>query len=71
MLFKQLGSESYQLMKTAEDCIKRFLKGMEIEGKPIETDVVHNAMRPTLLKMGDYRLCFLIVDKKCKMKTCV
>ncbi|CAK8696388.1 unnamed protein product [Clavelina lepadiformis] len=61
VLFKQLGSESYQLMKTAEDCIKRFLKGMEIEGKPIETDVVHNAMRPTLLKMGDYRNLTLTV----------
>jgi len=49
-------------MKTAEDCIAEFLKGTEAEGKPIETDVVHNAMRPTLLKMGDYR-CVLLIHK--------
>ena len=55
MLFKQLGSDSKELMETAEECIRQFLKGTESEGTPIETDVVHNAMRPTLLKMGDYR----------------
>jgi len=55
VLFKLLGSESSELMKTAEECIRKFLEGTESEGAPIETDVVHNAMRPTLLKMGDYR----------------
>lgn len=55
VLFKQLGSESEQLMKTAEECIKKFLKGTADEGDPVENEVVHNAMRPTLFKMGDYR----------------
>merc|ERR1712096_54831 len=32
-------------------------------GTPIETDVVHHAMRPTLLKMGDYRNLNLTVVK--------
>lgn len=56
MLFKLLGSECKQLMVAAEECIRKFLEGTETEGSPIETDVIHNAMRPTLLKMGDYRL---------------
>ena len=55
VLFKQLGSESKELMRTAEKCIKNFLKGTEAGDTPIETDIVHHAMRPTLLKMGDYR----------------
>lgn len=55
VLFKQLGSESKVLMQTAEKCVKQFLKGAEALDNPIETDVVHHAMRPTLLKMGDYR----------------
>lgn len=58
VLFKQLGSESEELMKTAEECIKKFLKGTSEERQPVENDVVHNAMRPTLFKMGDYRSDF-------------
>nr|XP_018666778.1 transformation/transcription domain-associated protein isoform X1 [Ciona intestinalis]XP_018666779.1 transformation/transcription domain-associated protein isoform X2 [Ciona intestinalis] len=61
VLFKQLGSESKELMTTAEECIRQFLKGTESDGKLIETDVIHNAMRPTLLKMGDYRNLTLTV----------
>ena len=56
VLFKQLGSDQQELMKCAEECINKFLRGTEKGETPIETDVVHHAMRPTLLKMGDYRL---------------
>lgn len=55
VLFKLLGSDSKDLMKTAEECIKQFMKGSTEEGKPIESEVIHHAMRPTLFKMGDYR----------------
>nr|XP_039255466.1 transformation/transcription domain-associated protein-like [Styela clava] len=61
VLFKQLGSESEELMKTAEECIEKFLKGTAEEGKPVENEVLHNAMRPTLFKMGDYRSLTLSV----------
>lgn len=54
-LFKLLGSESEELMRTAEECINKFLDGTKAEGKPVDSEVIHNAMRPTLYKMGDHR----------------
>ncbi|KAL3832377.1 hypothetical protein ACJMK2_024027 [Sinanodonta woodiana] len=50
VLYKALNSKSNELQEVAHDCMKKFIAGCHIE-----MEIVHNAMRPLLLTLGDYR----------------
>ncbi|XP_053373271.1 transformation/transcription domain-associated protein-like isoform X1 [Mercenaria mercenaria] len=50
VLYKALNSKTSELQEVAHDCMKKF-----IASGHIEMEIVHGAMRPLLLMLGDYR----------------
>ncbi|XP_048245320.1 transformation/transcription domain-associated protein-like isoform X4 [Haliotis rufescens] len=50
ILYKALNSTNSELQEAAHDCMKKFIGGCQVE-----TDTVHTAIRPLLLKLGDFR----------------
>lgn len=50
VLYKALNSKTSELQEVAHQCMKNF-----IASGSIEPDIVHRAMRPLLLMLGDYR----------------
>ncbi|KAI0213609.1 Transformation/transcription domain-associated protein [Lamellibrachia satsuma] len=50
VLYKALNSVKTELQTAAHDCMKKFITGFQID-----MEMVHTAMRPLLLMLGDYR----------------
>ncbi|XP_052224459.1 transformation/transcription domain-associated protein-like isoform X9 [Dreissena polymorpha] len=53
VLYKALNSKSSDLQEVAHECMKSFQQF--IANGQIEMEIVHSAMRPLLLMLGDYR----------------
>ena len=59
VLYKALNSSNSELQEAAHDCMKKFIAGCHIE-----MEQVHTAMRPLLLKLGDFRSLSLNVIQR-------
>ncbi|XP_019648042.1 PREDICTED: transformation/transcription domain-associated protein-like [Branchiostoma belcheri] len=59
VLFKSLNSSSEELQTAAMKCMKDFLKHQQMDA-----ETIHNAVRPLLMVLGDYRSLTLSVIKR-------
>ncbi|XP_014681160.1 PREDICTED: transformation/transcription domain-associated protein-like [Priapulus caudatus] len=59
LLYKALNSTNSELQEAGYECMNKFLAGCQID-----MEIVHSAMRPLLLMLGDYRSLSLNVIQR-------